>query len=52
MGKDGYIKMNKKKTYVAPSAEVLFSLGDFAMGSNELPGDEFYPDNATPTHDL
>ena len=39
--------MNKKKTYVAPSADVLWNLGDFAMGSNELPGDEFYPESNT-----
>ena len=43
------MRMDKKKTYVAPSAEVLFNLGDFAMGSNELPGDEFYTPNG---HDL
>ena len=45
--------MDKKKTYVAPSAEVLFNLGDFAMGSNELPGDEFYTpetESGTPAH--
>ena len=37
--------MNKKQTYVAPSADLLFNLGDFILGSNDLPGDEFYPDN-------
>lgn len=35
--------MNKKQTYVAPSADVLFNLGDFILGSNDLPGDEFHP---------
>ena len=36
--------MNKKQTYVAPSADVLFNLGDFILGSNDLPGDEFHGD--------
>ena len=34
--------MNKKQTYVAPDASVLFNLGDFILGSNDLPGDEFH----------
>lgn len=33
--------MDKKQTYVAPSADVLFSLGNFVLGSNDLPMDEF-----------
>ena len=37
--------MNKKQTYVAPGADLLFNLGDFILGSNDLPGDEFH--NAT-----
>ena len=42
--------MNKKQTYVAPSADVLFNLGDFILGSNDLPGDEFH--DANPTSDI
>ena len=33
--------MNKKQTYVAPSADVLGSFGNFLLGSNDLPGDSF-----------
>ena len=42
--------MNKKQTYVAPDASVLFSLGDFILGSNDLPGDEFH--DANPASDI
>lgn len=34
------IRMDKKQTYVAPSADVL-GIFNFAMGSNDLPSDEF-----------
>ena len=37
--------MNKKQTYVAPSADVLGIFGDFVLGSNDLPGDKFYDVN-------
>lgn len=33
--------MDNKKTYVAPSADVLFTFGNFILGSNDLPGDVF-----------
>ena len=42
--------MNKKQTYVAPSADVLGIFGDFILGSNDLPGDEFQ-NTVTPTGD-
>ena len=33
--------MNKKDTYVAPSADVLSIFGEFLLGSNDLPEDRF-----------
>ena len=40
-----------KKNYVAPTADVLSIFGEFLLGSNELPGDEFHPDINTGTVD-
>ena len=35
--------MSKKRSYVSPSADILaLNIWDFALGSNDLPVDEFY----------
>ena len=42
--------MNKKQTYVAPSADVLSIFGEFLQGSNDLPGDSFHDDLPNSTY--
>lgn len=39
--------MNNKKKYIAPSAEVLSIFGEFLLGSNDLPGDQFYDEGSS-----